>query len=117
MNMNMKRVLTKYLILILIYQVIVYVIEPYALKFYFSMSKNPGMGPESVEVFQSSLLVISSLMNFIFAIFILVDSKGKKIIDWLIIAITVFSPVTGVTFFFIWQIYKGMEKEREISGE
>lgn len=43
-------------------------------------------------------------------IFILVDSKKKKVIYWLIVVITFFSAETGIIMFLIWQIYKQLIK-------
>jgi hypothetical protein len=52
-------------------------------------------------------------LNLILAIFIIVDSKQKKAIDWLIVIITFFSAETGIILFAVWQIYKELNKKYE----
>jgi len=111
--MNIQKLLTKYAILLLIYIALVRFIQPYGLKLYYSIYSNPDLVTESVNTIQSIFTAVTFLINLIFVGFILVDSKQKKGIDWLIIVITFFSAETGIALFLIWQIYKELNKKYE----
>ena len=104
--MDIKRFLTKYVILLLIYIVIVRFLEPYGLKIYYSTIENPIDNPNTIQTIQSLMILVTFIINLIFVIFMIVDSKAKKLLDWLIIVITFFSPEAGITIFIVWQIYK-----------
>jgi heme A synthase len=106
--MDMKKVLTKYVILLLVYIVIVRFIEPYGLQIYYSTIENPIDNPNTIQTIQSFMTLITFIINLIFMIFMIVDTKAKKLLDWLIIVITFFSPEAGITIFIVWQIYKQM---------
>ena len=112
-NMNIKRLLTKYSILLIIYIVLVRFIQPYGLRLYYSIYSNPGMATETVNTIQSIFTAVTFLINLIFVIFILVDTKQKKAIDWFVAIITFFSAETGIVLFLIWQIYKDLNKKYE----
>ena len=47
-------------------------------------------------------------------VFILIDSKQKKAIDWIIVIITFFSVETGILLFLVWQIYKSISEKFEV---
>ena len=106
--MDIKRILTKYVILLLVYIVIVRFIEPYGLQIYYSTFENPIDNPNTIQTIQSFMTLVSFIINLIFVIFMVVDSKAKKLLDWLIIVITFFSPEAGITIFIVWQIFKQM---------
>jgi len=112
-NMNIKRLLTKYSILLIIYIVLVRFIQPYGLRLYYSIYSNPDMATETVNTIQSIFTAVTFLINLIFVIFILVNAKQKKAVDWLIAIITFFSVETGIVLFLIWQIYKELNKKYE----
>lgn len=112
-NMNIKKLLTKYSILLIIYIVLVRFIQPYGLRLYYSIYSNPDMATETVSTIQSIFTAVTFLINLIFVIFILVDAKQKKVADWLIAVITFFSAETGIVLFLIWQIYKELNRKYE----
>ena len=111
--MRIQKLLTKYSILLLIYIAIVRFAKPYGLQLYYSIYSNPDMMAETVNTIQSIFLGITFIINLFLVIFILVDSKQKKAIDWLIAVITFFSAETGIVMFLIWQIYKQLIKKYE----
>jgi len=111
--MEIKRILTKYAILLLVYIVIVRFIEPYGLRIYYSMMENPIDNPNTVQTIQSVMTLITFIINLIFVIFMIVDSKSKKLLDWLIILISFFSPESGIAIFIVWQIYKQLTNKYE----
>ncbi len=111
--MNIKKLLTKYSILLLIYIGLIRFVEPYGLQLYYTLHSQPDMMPEDVRTIQSAFITITFLLNLILSIFIIVDSKQKKTIDWLIGLITFFSAETGIALFLIWQIYKELSKKYE----
>jgi len=109
--MNIQKLLTKYAILLLIYIGIFHFVQPYGLKLYYTLSSSPDLMANSVNTIQSALTAITFLINLIFVIFILIDSKRKILVDWLIATITFFSAESGVLLFLIWQIYKETKKK------
>jgi len=111
--MNIKRLITKYSILLIIYIVLVRFIQPFGLRLYYSVYSNPDMATETVNTIQSIFTSVTFLLNLIFVIFILVDAKQKRAVDWLIAIITFFSAETGIVLFLIWQIYKEINKKYE----
>lgn len=112
-NMNIKRLITKYSVLLIIYIVLFRFIQPYGLRLYYSIYSNPDMVTETVNTIQSIFTALTFLINLIFVIFILLDAKQKKVVDWLIAIITFFSVETGIVLFLIWQIYKVINKKYE----
>jgi hypothetical protein len=104
--MNIKKILLKYVVLLLIYIVIVRFLQPYGLRIYYSTIENPIDNPNTVQNIQSIMTLMTFIINLIFAVFMTIDSKSKKLLDWLIILITFFSPESGITIFIVWQIYK-----------
>lgn len=108
--MNTKKILTKYLILLLGYSAIVNFIEPYILKIYYTINANPQMSSQTVYTIQSIFTTTNFLINLLISIFIFIDSKNKIVIDWLIILISLINPFGGITLFIIWQIYKDIKK-------
>lgn len=104
--MNIKKVLLKYVVLLLIYIVIVRFLQPYGLKIYYSTIENPIDNPNTIQTIQSIMTLITFIINLIFVVFMAIDSKSKKLLDWIIILITFFSPESGITIFIVWQIYK-----------
>jgi len=111
--MDIKKILTKYVILLLIYIVFVKFLEPYGLRLYYSAIENPIGNPNTIKTIQSFMTLITFIINLVFVIFMIVDSKSKKILDWLIILITFFSPEAGITVFIVWQVYKQLIKKYE----
>jgi len=104
--MKIKKLFTKYALLLLIYILIVRFIEPYGLRLYYSLSDDPMSNPQTIDTIQSVLTLINFIINLIFVVFMIIDSKSKKVLEWLIILVTFFSPEAGITIFLVWQIYK-----------
>jgi hypothetical protein len=104
--MEIKKTLTKYIILLLVYIVIERFIEPYGLRLYYSTVEDPIGNPQAVGTIQSIVTLLGFLVNLIFVVFIIIDTKAKKMLDWLIILVTFLSPETGITIFIGWKIYK-----------
>jgi hypothetical protein len=111
--MTLKKLLTKYLVLLLSYTVITRFIEPYAMRLYYTIYNNPQMGSQTIQTIQSISTAFTFLINLVIVILLIIDSKGKKLIDWLIIVISFFSPETGITIFIVWQTYKEFIKKYE----
>lgn len=111
--MNILKLLIKYAILLLIYIALVRFIQPYGLRLYYSIYPNPDLVTESVNTIQSIFTAVTFFINLIFVIFIVIDSKQKRAIDWLIAVITFFSAETGIVLFLVWQIYKELNKKYE----
>lgn len=109
--MKIENLLKKYSILLLIYVILYYVIQPYGLKIYYSTALQPNFKAETIQVIQSIIYLVTLLVNFIFVIIVFIDSKQKILIDWVILIITLFSVETGLILFLIWQIYKKMNNE------
>ena len=102
----MNKRIVKYLILLLAYIVVVRFVEPYAIKFYFIGVGIPDATAKSVVAFQAMVTSFELLINLILAVFLIVDTKNKRIIDWLIIVITFFSPESGISIYIVWQFYQ-----------
>lgn len=111
--MNIKKLLTKYSILLLIYIGLIRFVKPYGLQLYYTLNSQPDMIPEDVRMIQSAFITITFLLNLILAIFVLVDSKQRKTLDWFFVIITFFSAETGIALFLIWQIYKELNRKYE----
>lgn len=104
--MNFKKVFKKYIILLIIYLVIIRFINPFGLKLYYSIIENPIDNPNSIEIIESLLRLIEFIINLTFVVFMIIDAKSKKLIDWLIIFVTFFNPGIGITLFIVWNFYK-----------
>lgn len=111
--MNIKKILTKYSILLLIYIALIRFVKPYGLQLYYTLHSQPDMLTETVNTIQTIFITITFLLNLILAIFIIIDSKQKKALDWLIVIITFFSAETGIILFAVWQVYKELNKKYE----
>lgn len=111
--MNIKKILTKYSLLLLIYIALIRFVKPYGLQLYYTLHSQPDMMAETINTIQSIFITITFLLNLILVIFIIIDSKQKKALDWLIMLITFFSAETGIVLFALWQIYKELNKKNE----
>lgn len=111
--MIIKRLISKYVVILLIYTVIIRFIKPYGLNLYYTMIESPNMFSETVQTVQSVMLGMMFFINLIIVIIILFDSKSKKTIDWLIALVTFFSVETGILIFLFWQTYKETIKKYE----
>jgi len=108
--MEFKRFFKKYIILLLAYLLVVRFIQPYGLKLYYTILSNPIDNPNTIELIQSITTLVGFLVNLIFVVFMLIDIKSKKLIDWLLILVTFLSPGIGIALFIVWNYYKLNEK-------
>lgn len=104
--MKTNKIISKYIFILLIYVIITNFIQPYGLKLYFSLASPPEMVLNNVNLISKLIITTSYLLNLIIIIFVLFDAKQKKLIDWMIIIIILFSAEIGILAFLIWQIYK-----------
>jgi heme A synthase len=111
--MNIKKTLTKYVILLLIYTGIVRFLEPYGFRLYYTLSDNPIGNHLTIQTMQSIMTLITFILNIVIVIFMIIDAKSKKLLDWLIMIMTIFSPEIGIVIFLVWQIYKEIIKKYE----
>jgi hypothetical protein len=100
------KIFRKYLALLLIYTVTTRVIGYYGLRLYYTFSDKPKMLPGTVQSFQSIMTAIELIFNLIIVILIITDIKGKKLIDWLVIILTLFTADIGIVLFIVWTFYK-----------
>lgn len=110
---NFKKLITKYLILLLVYIGLLRFVMPYSLKLYYTVVKEPMGSTKFIDFFDSFIGLITLLINLAFVIFMLIDAKKKSLIDWLIILITLFSPEVGIALFIVWLIYIDLSKKYE----
>ena len=106
--MNKFKLIFKYSIFMLVLVIIERFVQPYAMKMYFSFNNNPDLMPDTIQQFQSIVMTFNFLLNLVITIFMIIDSKNKKGIDWILFIITFFSAEIGIPLFLIWQIYKEM---------
>ena len=88
--MNKSKLILKYSICLLFLVIIERFVQPYALKFYFTIHENPEIMPNTIQQFQSIVMALNFLINLIVTIFMIIDSKNKKGVDWIIFIITFF---------------------------
>jgi hypothetical protein len=111
--MKTTKLISKYSIILLVYVIIIHFVQPFGLKVYYSIVANSIITPITVNTIQSFLFAFSIMLNIAIMILVLIDSKQKKTIDYLISSIILFSAETGVILFIIWQIYKTEIKKYE----
>jgi hypothetical protein len=108
-----EKIFKKYLIILLIYTVIVRFIGFYGLRLYYTLADNPKLLPPTVQSFQAFVTAIEFALKVLVVILMLVDIKGKKLIDWLIILITFFNADIGIILFIVWSFYKEWTQKYE----
>ncbi len=106
--MKISKLFLKYSVFLLVLVIIERFVEPYAMRFYFSLHKSPNLLPDTVQQFQSIVMIAGFILNLVITIFMIIDSKNKKGIDWIIFIITFFYAEVGVPLFLIWLTYKEM---------
>lgn len=104
--MDKKKLLIKYSIFILVYALFRNILQPYGMRLYYSMHPEPELVTMTVQTIQSMLTATTFLVNLILVIFVIIDSKQKKALDWIIAVIVFFEPTTGLVLFLVWQLYK-----------
>lgn len=103
--METKRFVLKYSILLLVYIILIQIVEPYGLQMYLTFSMKDGYDHLLAEQFRYISTAVNLLGNILFVIFLLIDLKGKKAIEWIIIAITLFNPLSGLLLIMAWKMY------------
>jgi hypothetical protein len=109
--MKISKLFLKYSFILLVVIVIKRFVEPYAMKLYYTLHNNPDLMPDTIQQFQSIVMVVNFLFNLIIIILMIFDSKNKKSIDWIIFMITFFYSEAGIPVFLIWQIYKDLNNK------
>ncbi|MBK7851304.1 MAG: hypothetical protein IPJ66_09300 [Bacteroidetes bacterium] len=104
--METKKLISKYAVILLVYVILIHFVQPYGLKAYYSAVASSPLTSATVNTIQSYLYALEFTLNLIIMIIVLLDSKQKKAIDFLIALIILFSAETGIILFLIWQIYK-----------
>jgi hypothetical protein len=104
--MRIKKLLMKYAILLLAYILVVRFVQPYGIRLWFTMSENPDMTQMTMMTLEGIIALATFAINLAFVILLLIDSKQKIVLDWLIMVITFFSAETGVLLFLFWQVFK-----------
>ncbi|NOS92440.1 MAG: hypothetical protein HOP30_10995 [Cyclobacteriaceae bacterium] len=102
-----KKIVTKYLIYLLVYVVVVQFIELYWLRLYYTFADNPKLAPTTMATFQAYITILQFVLKVFIVILMWVDVKGAKLIDWLIMAITLFAADIGIVLFIAWTLYQG----------
>lgn len=108
-----NKILKKYLALLLVYTVTTRLIFYYGLKLYYTFADNPKMLPGTVQSFQSIVTALELVFNLIIVILMMVDIKAKKLTDWLIILLTLFTVDIGITLLIVWTFYKEWAQKYE----
>ncbi len=108
-----KKIVTKYLFLLLIYVVVIKFIEIYGLGLYFTFADNPKLAPTTVQEFQAYVAILQFGLKLIVVILMCVDVKAPKRIDWLIMSISFFSLDIGIVLFIAWTLYKETMRREE----
>lgn len=111
--MKTKQILTKYVILLLVSIVTFRFIAPYCIKLFFSWDKNTLHHVLNINYYMPLVTLSALAVNLIFAVFMLIDTKAKQTLDWLIILVTLIRPETGITVFIGWKIYQGTMELKE----
>lgn len=111
--MQKSKLILKYSICLLFLVIIERFVQPYAMKFYYTIHENPAIMPDTIQQFQSIVMASNFLLSLVITILMIIDSKNKKGIDWIIFIITFFSADIGVLLFLIWQIYKDLMNKYE----
>lgn len=111
--METKKVVLKYSILIFIHIILFQIIEPYGLNLFLSISSRGEYNPSLVEQFRYISTGANFLINILFVLFMIIDLKKKKSIEWIIIAITLFNALTGLLLIIVWKIYADIKRVQE----
>lgn len=104
--MEARKLLSKYAFILLIYVILIHFVQPYGLRFYYSLAEGSQITSYTLATIQSFLFALTLLLNLIIMLIVLVDSKQKRLLDFLIAFVILFSAETGVILFLIWQTYK-----------
>ena len=104
--MKSNRLILKYVWILLSYVFLVRFVRPYGLQLYISIAQNPEGTPYTYNSIQSYLAGTTFLISLIATIFVLIDSKNKRVLEWLIIIMTFFFTELGIVMFLFWQLYK-----------
>ena len=104
-----RKILIKYSIFIIISYLITHFLYSLVFKIYYNFSSNPDLISNEINVIQNILSSISFLFGIVVALFMFFDLKGKKILEWLIIVISIFYTEIGVVLFLILCVLKEYE--------
>lgn len=108
-----SKMFKKYLVLLVIYTVTTRLIAYYGLRIYYTLAESPKMVPGTVQSFQAIMAALEFFFSLVIVILMTVDLKAKKLIDWLIILLTLFRADIGITLFLVWAFYKEWTQKYE----
>lgn len=106
-----RKIFIKYIIFIIISYLITRFSYSLVFKIYFNLSSKPDLTSNEINVIQNILSSISFLFGIVVAIFMMFDLRGKRLLEWLIILITIFYTEIGVVLFLILCVLKDYEIE------
>lgn len=106
-----RKILIKYSVFIIIYYLITQFLYSFIFKLYFNFFNNPEITSNNITIIQNILSSISFLFGIAVAIFMMFDLKGKRLLEWLVILITIFYTEIGVVLFLILCVFKDYENE------
>lgn len=108
-NYLTRKIFIKYIIFIIISYLITRFSYSLVFKIYYNFSSKPDLTSNEINVIQNILSSISFLFGIVVASFMFFDLKGKKILEWLIIIVTIFYTEIGVVLFLILCVLKKYE--------
>jgi len=112
----MKKIFTKYLILITIYLISSHLLFSLGFKIYYNIVENPeDISSNAFNMFDMIISSISALLKIVIAIFLIVDLKRKRLLEWLIVIIAILYPSIGVGFFLLHRFVFNDQPERQIN--
>lgn len=98
---TIRKDFTKYTIILIVYFLISGFFHSFIFKLYFNFVENPELTPYNLNMIQTIISGISAFFGLGVAIFMIIDIKKKKILEWLIIIITIFYPAIGIVLFIL----------------
>lgn len=104
--MEINKLIKKYIILLLIYLALYNFLHPFIFELYMTVFEPSLSNPLLTEKIKFANNLSGFLINIFFFIFLLIDIKPKKLIDWLIISITLFVAGYGIILYIIWKIHE-----------
>ena len=106
--METKKTIQKYAIILLIYVVIYYAIQPYIVIAYaqYLLSSAAHSAPFDTTKITGFTTLANIVLRIIIALMVAVDTKFEQSLDWLIIVIILVHAETGILLFLLWQMYK-----------
>jgi len=109
----MMKLFKKYVILLLVYEIIIRFVAFYGLRLYYTFADNPKIELATIQVSQAIATSMQLALNVLTAILMLVDLKPKKLAEWLIILITFFNVEIGILLLLVWMLHREWSQKYE----